>query len=197
MTQWNLAIFTGSEKLEGLRITRAIIDNPHMLEQTAARIRLLLTDVDGVLTDGGVYYGAEGEVLKRFNIRDGMAVERLRAVGVDVGIVTGENSPSVVRRAEKLKIDLLVLGCKDKARRLDRILQEHGYREEEIAYIGDDVNDLEIMKRVALTAAPADALPQVFRAVHYRCGRPGGNGAFREFAELIIAAKTKEEEESK
>ncbi len=180
-----------------MRIVRAIIDNPDMIEQTAARIRLLLTDVDGVLTDGGVYYGAEGEVLKRFNIRDGMAVERLRAVGVDVGIITGENSPSVVRRAEKLKIGLLVLGCKDKARRLDRILQEHGYREEEIAYIGDDVNDLEIMKRVALTAAPADALPQVCDVVHYRCGRPGGNGAFREFAELIIAAKANEEEESK
>lgn len=176
-----------------MRIAHAIIDNPDMIEQTAARIRLLLTDVDGVLTDGGVYYGAEGEVLKRFNIRDGMAVERLRAVGVDVGIVTGENSPSVVRRAEKLKIGLLVLGCKDKARKLDQILHEHGYREEEIAYIGDDVNDLEIMKRVALTAAPADALPQVCEAVHYRCDRPGGNGAFREFAELIIAAKAKED----
>lgn len=165
-----------------------------MLETTAARIRLLLTDVDGVLTDGGVYYGAEGEVLKRFNIRDGMAVERLRAVGVDVGIVTGEQSLSVVRRAEKLKIDLLVLGCKDKGSRLDQIMREHGYIAEEIAYIGDDVNDLEIMARVALTAAPCDALPQVYDVVHYRCSKPGGHGAFREFAEFIIAAKAKEED---
>lgn len=130
--------------------------------------------------------------MKRFNIRDGMAVERLRAVGVDVGIVTGEQSPSVVRRAEKLKIDLLVLGCKDKCGKLDEILAEHGYAEEEIAFIGDDVNDLEVLKRVALPAAPADALPQVLSIVSYVCSKPGGHGAFREFAEFIIAAKQEE-----
>lgn len=165
-----------------------------MIEQTAAHIRLLLTDVDGVLTDGGVYYGAEGEILKRFNIRDGMAVERLRAVGVEVGIITGENSPSVVRRAEKLKIELLVLGCKDKSAKLDKIMAQHGYAEGEIAYIGDDVNDMEIMQRVALPAAPADALPQICEIARYLCSKPGGHGAFREFAELIIAAKAKEED---
>ena len=163
------------------------------MEDIASSIRLLLTDVDGVLTDGGVYYGEEGEVMKRFNIRDGMAVERLRAVGVDVGIITGERSPSVKRRAEKLKIDLLVLGCKDKSGKLTEIMQEEGYSEQEIAFIGDDVNDLGILGRVALPAAPSDALPQVLQVVRYVCTKPGGNGAFRELAEFIIGARLKKE----
>ena len=159
------------------------------LKSLASHIRLLLTDVDGVLTDGGVYYGTTGEVMKRFNIRDGMGVERLRAVGVEVGIITGENSLSVVRRAEKLKITLLVLGCKDKSAKLDEIMNEHGYTEHEIAFIGDDVNDFEIMKRVGLAATPADGLPQIQEIATYVCTKPGGQGAFREVAEMIIGAK--------
>ena len=155
----------------------------------ASRIRLLLTDVDGVLTDGSVYYGPEGEVMKRFSIRDGMAVERLQEVEVQVGLITGENSPSVLRRAEKLRISLVVLGCKDKSAKLDDIMEEYGYSEEEIAYIGDDVNDLEVMKRVALPATPSDGLPQVQEISLYTCSQPGGHGAFRELAEMIIAAR--------
>ncbi|MEP7218973.1 MAG: 3-deoxy-D-manno-octulosonate 8-phosphate phosphatase, partial [Bacteroidota bacterium] len=81
------------------------------INRRAAKIRLVLTDVDGVLTDGGVFYGKDGEVMKRFNIRDGMGVERLREIGVDVGIITGEKSESVVRRAEKLKIEIVHLLC--------------------------------------------------------------------------------------
>jgi 3-deoxy-D-manno-octulosonate 8-phosphate phosphatase (KDO 8-P phosphatase) len=155
----------------------------------AARIRLLLTDVDGVLTDGGVYYGESGEVMKRFNIRDGMGVERLRAVGVEVGIITGERSPSVVRRAEKLKIEMVHLFSKDKPAVLRGIIEEFGYAPEEIAYIGDDVNDVDIMRLVGLPAAPGDALPQAIAAAHYVCEKFGGQGAFRELAEVIIAAR--------
>lgn len=161
------------------------------LEERAASIRLLLTDVDGVLTDGGVYYGAEGEVMKRFNIRDGMAVERLRNVGVEVGIITGETSPSVERRAEKLKISLLVLGCKDKSGKLSELLLGEDFTEENVAFIGDDVNDLGILARVGLPAAPSDALPQVLNIVDFVSSKPGGHGAFREFAEFIIAAREK------
>jgi 3-deoxy-D-manno-octulosonate 8-phosphate phosphatase (KDO 8-P phosphatase) len=159
------------------------------LRSRAPRIRLLLTDVDGVLTDGGVYYGDTGEVMKRFNIRDGMAVERLRAVGVDVGIITGERSKSVVRRAEKLGIEILHLYCKDKPAALRVICEQEGYTPDEIAYIGDDVNDVDVMGLVALAAAPGDALPQAVAVAHYVCRLFGGQGAFREFAELIIAAK--------
>jgi len=159
--------------------------------QKAQRIRLLLTDVDGVLTDNGVYYGEQGEVLKRFSIRDGMGVERLRkCCGIDTGIVTGELSPSVARRAEKLKITQLHLGIKDKLGRLEEILAAGGFNWEELAFIGDDVNDLEVLQRVGLSACPADAMAAVSGVVDYRCVVNGGYGAFREFVEWIIALRS-------
>ena len=162
------------------------------IEEKGKRIRLVLTDVDGVLTDGGVYYGADGEVLKRFNIRDGMGVVRLRDAGIETGIVTGEISPSVSRRAEKLTIGRVVLGCVDKRGALEEILSEGRFTPEEIAYIGDDVNDLEIMRAVGLTATPADGLPQIREVADYICTLPGGHGAFREFAEFLLQCRNVE-----
>ncbi|MCS6930353.1 MAG: HAD-IIIA family hydrolase [Saprospiraceae bacterium] len=157
------------------------------LVQKAKQIRLLLTDCDGVLTDGGVYYSAQGEQLKRFSIRDGMGVERLRKLcAIDTGIVTGEHSPIVARRAEKLQMTHLYLGVKDKGACLRDILAKHHLKREEIAFIGDDVNDLEVLQFVGLSACPADALPPVKAIVHYVCTQLGGHGAFREFAEWII-----------
>src|ERR1700744_1126919 len=153
-----------------------------------ANIKLLLTDCDGVLTDGGVYYGESGEVLKKFNIRDGMGVERLRNLaGIETGIITGELSPSVAKRAEKLKITQLHLGSKDKPAVLHKILAELQLKPEEIAYIGDDCNDLEIMALVGFTACPADAMAFVKIKVDYICQQKGGEGCFREFAELLIS----------
>lgn len=163
------------------------------LIQKAAAIKLLITDVDGVLTDAGVYYSDQGEVMKRFSIRDGMGVERLKFLfDVETGIITGETSGSVVKRAEKLKISHLHLGIKHKEPLLDSILEQTKLKPEEIAYIGDDVNDLAIMARCGLTASPSDGLYQVRQNVHYICKNPGGHGAFREFAELIIYAKNKQ-----
>ncbi|HXB94393.1 MAG TPA: HAD-IIIA family hydrolase [Puia sp.] len=165
--------------------------NEEQYKEKALKIRLLLTDVDGVLTDNGVYYGEHGEVLKRFSIRDGMGVERLRKLcDIDTGIVTGEWSPSVARRAEKLQIKELHLGVKDKAGRLEEIVAKTGIGWESIAFIGDDVNDLDVLKRVGLSACPADAMPDVSRIVDYRCRVKGGDGAFREFAEWIIAMRS-------
>jgi len=163
-----------------------------VIRQKARKIKILITDCDGVLTDGGVYYGENGEVMKKFNIKDGMAVERMRNIcNVETGIITGEMSPSVAKRAEKLKITQLHLGAKDKPAVLAKILAElTELKVEEIAYIGDDVNDLEIMKVVGLTASPADAISFVKDKVDYICQAKGGEGCFREFAELIIAAKT-------
>lgn len=163
------------------------------LNERAAKIRLVLTDVDGVLTDGGVFYGSEGEVMKRFNIRDGMGVERLRAIGVEVGIITGEKSESVIRRAEKLRIELVHLYAKDKKATLQEILDAHEYDATEIAYIGDDVNDIEIMKLVGLAASPADGFHETREAAAFVCRRPGGHGAFRELCELIIEARKEAE----
>lgn len=160
------------------------------LQHRTQSIRLLLTDCDGVLTDGGVYYSARGEEMKRFSIRDGMGVERLHTLAeVETGIITGETSGAVQRRAEKLNIAELHLGVKNKVEVLTHILARRQLRPEQVAYIGDDSNDLAVMQRVGLSACPADALCFVKAIAHYVCRAKGGYGAFREFAEFIIAAK--------
>lgn len=155
----------------------------------AKNIRLVLTDNDGVLTDNGVYYSGRGEEFKRYSIRDGMGVERLETIGIRTGIMTGETSPNLKKRAEKLKINYLYLGVKDKLSKLDGVLSETGFALNEIAYIGDDINDLEIMRAIfaaGLTACPGDATDFVRPVAHYICKADGGHGAFREFAELLI-----------
>jgi 3-deoxy-D-manno-octulosonate 8-phosphate phosphatase (KDO 8-P phosphatase) len=160
------------------------------LTEKAQKIKLLLTDCDGVLTDAGVYYGENGEVLKKFNIRDGMGVERLRKLAnVETGIITGELSPSVKKRAEKLNITELHLGIKDKPAVLRQILADRNLQADEIAYIGDDVNDVEIMQMVGLRACPANAVRETKAVADYICEAKGGEGCVREFAELIITSK--------
>jgi 3-deoxy-D-manno-octulosonate 8-phosphate phosphatase (KDO 8-P phosphatase) len=165
------------------------------LEELAARakrIKLVISDNDGVFTDNGVYYSERGEEMKRYSIRDGMGVERLRADGVETGIMTGELSPSIKKRAEKLCIKNLYLGVKDKVSMFETVLAETGLARHEIAYIGDDVNDIGIMTVIAgegLTACPQDATVFVEPLVHYRAQADGGHGAFRDFAEWLIALR--------
>ncbi len=167
-------------------------DNRH-LEERAKKIKLVLTDSDGVLTDTGVYYSDDGEVMKRFSIRDGMGVERLRnELGIETGIITGELSGSVLKRAEKLNIIYLYRGVKDKKSLLSEVLTGLKLEKENIAYIGDDVNDIALINEVGLSATPSDGTIFVKDIAHYICRNKGGNGAFREFAELIIALNTKE-----
>jgi 3-deoxy-D-manno-octulosonate 8-phosphate phosphatase (KDO 8-P phosphatase) len=166
-------------------------NNKLSLKNKALKIKLLLTDNDGVLTDTGVYYSSKGEELKKFSIRDGMGVERLKElVNVETGIITGETSGSVRKRAEKLKITKLFLGAKQKHFILPKILKDNNLKKENVAFIGDDVNDVEILKLAGLSAAPSDAMPEIIKIVDYVCKNKGGNGAFREFAELIISLKT-------
>ena len=158
----------------------------------ARKIKLVLTDNDGVLTDTGVYYSEEGEMFKRFSIRDGMGVERLRnELGVETGIISGEVSGSLKKRAEKLNITNVYLGVKDKKTLFAEIIKSHKINADNVAYIGDDVNDIEIMKLVGLTATPADGMPEIREMADYVCQQRGGNGAFREFAELIIELNAK------
>jgi 3-deoxy-D-manno-octulosonate 8-phosphate phosphatase (KDO 8-P phosphatase) len=160
------------------------------IKEKASKIKLLITDCDGVLTDGGVYYGEQGEVLKKFNMKDGMGVERLRKLAdVQTGIITGEMSPSVSKRAEKLQITELHLGIKDKLLVLMQIMVNKNLSREQIAYIGDDMNDISIMQKVGLTACPSDAIIFTKNIADYICENKGGEGCFREFAELIIASK--------
>ena len=150
----------------------------------------MLTDCDGVLTDGGVYYSAKGEEMKRFSMIDGMGVSRLQnLVNVETGIVTGEQSEIVLRRVEKLRIIEYHPGSHDKLQVLDEIMENRNLEADQIAYIGDDVNDLEIIRNAGLSACPADAISMVKEAVHLVMEHNGGHGAFREFAELIIFLK--------
>lgn len=156
----------------------------------ASSVKILFTDVDGVLTDNGVYYSANGEEFKRFSLRDGMGVERLRMIfQVETGIMTRENSLPVSKRAEKLKITELYMGVMDKAEKIKEIIEKKKLTLDQVAYIGDDINDKEIMKLVGLRACPADAMSFVKEIADYICVANGGHGAFREFAELIIESK--------
>ncbi len=165
--------------------------NAH-LKDKIEKIKVVITDNDGVLTDTGVYYSENGEELKRFSIRDGMGVERLRKhCNIETIIMTGENSSSVKSRAEKLKIEEYYLGIKKKVDVLEEVKFKNLITEENIAFIGDDVNDLEVMKLVGLSAAPADAMSYAKEVADFICEAKSGNGAFREFAELIIAFKSK------
>ncbi len=156
------------------------------------QVRLLVTDCDGVLTDGGIYYSESGEQLKRFNVRDGMGVERLRErVDITTSVVSGENSPALRARARKLGIreSLCLLGARDKRLAIYSLAEMTGYGLEQIGYIGDDVNDLGAMAIVGVVACPQDAFVSVKLTADYICANSGGNGAFREFAELILQAQ--------
>lgn len=159
------------------------------LKRRARNIKLVLADCDGVLTDTGVYYGENGELMKRYSIRDGMGTQLLRLAGVETGYISGELSPSLKKRAEKLKLGHVYLGIDDKRATLRGILSSSGLTLEQIAYIGDDVNDLDIIHEIAeegLTATPLDGMPVIKKSVHYVCRTKGGYGAFRDFAEWIL-----------
>lgn len=151
-------------------------------------IRLVLTDVDGVLTDGGMIYGENGDELKRFNTRDGMGFEIVRNLGLKTGIVTSEDTGIVARRAAKLRVDYLHQGVRQKDASLRTICDELGIAPSAVAYIGDDLNDLPILAKIGFAACPADAVDAVKGTVHYVCRAKGGGGAVRELCDLIADA---------
>ena len=155
------------------------------------RIRLFAMDVDGVLTDAGMYYSESGEELKKFNTRDGMGIKLLQRAGLITALITMEETKLVTRRAEKLAIPEVHQGARDKLAVMREMVARHGLTLQQVAYIGDDVNDLEVLNAVGFSAAPADALPAVRNAVDYVCRQKGGEGAVREVADLILEAKSK------
>lgn len=159
----------------------------------AARIALVIADNDGVMTDGTVQVSAAGEELKTYSVRDGMGVERLRERGIGSAILTREPPALIARRAAKLELRYLWTQVRDKRAHLSRILEETRLGVDQLAYIGDDLNDLEIINAIGaagLTAAPADAMPEVRDRVHYVCDAPGGRGAFRDLAEWLLRLRT-------
>jgi YrbI family 3-deoxy-D-manno-octulosonate 8-phosphate phosphatase len=151
-------------------------------------IKILILDVDGTLTDGGMYYSAEGLTMKRFDVKDGLGLVLLQQAGVEVAIVSADQSPITATRARKLGIESVELGCADKGCAVRRLLAARALQPEQACYMGDDVTDLPAFREVGHTAAPADAAPEVRGAAEYVAGAPGGRGAVREVCDLILAA---------
>ncbi len=149
--------------------------------------KLIITDIDGVWTDGGMYYTAEGDVMKRFSVKDGWGVIFLRELNIPVAIMTGEDSQLVKKRAEKLKIERCYLHVGDKLAKAREVCAEMGITLHEVAFIGDDLNDIRLLREVGFSASPANTPDYVKREVDYVTVTQGGNGAFREFVEKILA----------
>lgn len=151
-------------------------------------VKMFLTDCDGCLTDAGMYYSEFGDELKKFNTRDGMAFSILREKGIITGIVTGENVELNRRRAKKLKLDILESGCKDKAVTIQKLCDEYKINIDNVVYIGDDINDLDVMKIVGFCCCPSDAAPQVRAIADYVAKAKGGEGVIREIVDMIYKA---------
>ena len=160
------------------------------LTDRARNVRLLCVDVDGVLTDGGMYYGPDGEVLKKFNTRDAMGLARVREVGIAVALISGEDSDIVHSRARKLKIDDVFCGVSNKRVAIDELCARQGLALHQVAFIGDDLNDLPALECVGFPCAVADAAAPVKAIAQYVTDKRGGEGAVRELCELLIAAHT-------
>ena len=164
---------------------------PSSVLKAAQKIKLLLLDVDGVLTDGRLYYGNNGEELKAFNIQDGLGIKLLQQAGIRVGIITGRSSSLVQRRADELDITPLVQGREDKLTALTELLEQLDFNLEEIAFIGDDLPDLAVIRRVGLGITPANGSQLVASQALWQATKNGGDGAVREVAELILSSQGK------
>ena len=153
------------------------------------KIKIILTDVDGVLTDGGMYYSASGDVMKKFHARDGMGVSLLKKNGIPTVIVTKEKTAIVKKWTSKMPIAKLYDGIIKKEDILEKISNEFKVKPFEMAFIGDDVNDINLLKSVGFSAMPNDGIKQLKKICDYQCRTTGGNGVLREIAELIFERK--------
>ncbi len=158
------------------------------LESRAARIKLMVFDVDGVMTDGGLWYGPHGEVFKRFDVKDGHALVLARLTGLPAAILTARTSEIVAVRAAELKLAKVMQGKKEKGPAFAELCVELGVAPAECSYMGDDVNDLAPLRQAGLAACPADAAPEVREAAHFVAPSRGGHGAVRELCELVMKA---------
>ena len=159
--------------------------------EAAKKIKLVLLDVDGVLTDGRLYYGNSGEEMKAFNIQDGLGIKLLQKGDIQVGIITGRVSALLQRRADELSIDPVVQGREDKLTALNELLETMDVQMDEIAFVGDDLPDLAVIRRVGLGITPANGSAIVAAQAHWQTSKAGGQGAVREIAEMILEAQGK------
>jgi len=159
------------------------------MDERLQTIQLLLLDVDGVMTDGGIIYDGNGLETKVFNVKDGHGIKMLQRAGIGVGIITGRSSDVVICRAQELGIELLYQGSLRKLESYEDVKLKTGLADSQIAYMGDDVIDVPVMRRVGFAAAPQDALAEAKNAAHYIASRNGGQGAVREVCDLILKGR--------
>lgn len=159
------------------------------IEDKCKKIKIVITDVDGVLTDGGMYYTKDGDVMKRFHTRDGMGVSLLRKNKISTIIVTKESTPMVREWAKKMKVIKLYDGVEQKEQIIESVCSEFKVKSEELAYIGDDVNDIVLLSKIGFSAVPRDAISNAKKTADYICKTDGGKGALREIADLILVSQ--------
>ncbi len=164
------------------------------MNEKLKHIELLLLDVDGVMTDGRIIWDANGTEIKFFNVKDGHGIKLVQRAGIQVGIITGRVSPVVDLRAKELGIEILYQGSLRKQESYEEIKQHTGLADHQIAYMGDDVIDVPVMRRVGFSAAPADALPEVLKVADYVARARGGWGAVRELCDLLLKGRGKWQE---
>lgn len=160
-----------------------------LVKQSAARIRLLLLDVDGVMTDGQLYFGEHGECLKAFNTLDGQGIKSLQQQDIRVGIISGRKSAALTMRAQALGITLMAQGREDKMQALQELLADLPFQVNEIAYLGDDLPDLLVMRHIGLPIAVPDAHHEVHRVAHACTTRRGGQGAVRDVCDFLLISQ--------
>ena len=165
------------------------MDDPASIERRASRIKLLLMDCDGVLTDGRLWLTDEGDEQKSFNTHDGLGLSLWHRAGLRSGIITGRSSGAVARRAQELGVEFVCQGNPDKTAAFEQLLQQAGVDENEVAFVGDDLPDIPIMNRAELAVAVADAVEEVRSVAHYVTRAEGGRGAVREVIEIILKSQ--------
>ena len=158
-----------------------------ILENKCSKIKLVITDVDGVLTDGGMFYTDKGDIMKRFFVRDGMGVTLLKKKNIPTLIITKEKTEMTRQWAKRMKITKMYEGVIQKEALLKKICEEYKVKPDQISYIGDDVNDIELLKKVGLAVVPNDAIEEAKKISQYICKTNSGQGAFRELVDLILS----------
>ena len=162
-----------------------------MNSEKIKKIKLLLLDVDGVLTDGSIIVGEHNQELKIFNVKDGLGIKLAQAGGIEIGIITGRTSEAVKKRVDELDIQILYQGQQDKIKIYEQIKNDLGLKDDQIAYIGDDLNDLKLLQKVGFSFTVNDACDEVKAEVDYTTKHPGGKAAVREVIELILKSQEK------
>jgi len=168
-----------------------MLDVVAKIENKCKKIKLILLDVDGVLTEGSIIFGESNQELKIFNVQDGVGIKLAQAAGIQIGIVTGRTSEVVKRRADELEIEILYQGQQDKIEAYEQIKNDFCLADDQIAYVGDDLNDIKLLQKVGLSFAVSDACNEVKEVVDYIVKRCGGRGAVREVVEFILKGQGK------